>query len=96
MTNRAAERLSREASVQGFEGAAKALSIDWQKRLDGKQIERWGEKLGVTLTVERDAGVLKLQEGNPPPVDYQVTYTEQDIALGVDTVIAAAEAWLVE
>jgi hypothetical protein len=67
LTSHAAERLSREAAVQGFEGAAKALSIDWQKQLDGKQIERWGEKLGVALTVERDAGVLKLQEGKHPP-----------------------------
>lgn len=67
MTSHAAERLSREASVQGFEGAGRALSIDWHRQLDGKQVQRWSEKLGVTLTVERDAGVLQLQEGKHPP-----------------------------
>lgn len=53
--------------MQGFEAASRALSIDWHRDLDGKQVQRWGEKLGVTLTVERDAGVLQLQEGKHPP-----------------------------
>jgi hypothetical protein len=64
---RAAERLSREASVQGFDNAGRALSIDWQRKLDGKQVQRWSEKLGATLTVDRDRDVLKLQEGQHPP-----------------------------
>lgn len=67
LSSQAAERLSREASVQGFDGAAKALSIDWHRDLDGKQIQRWSEKLGATLTGARDRSVLKLQEGKHPP-----------------------------
>lgn len=53
--------------MQGFDVAAKALSIDWHRRMHGKQVERWSEKLGITLGVERDARVLKLQEGQHPP-----------------------------
>ena len=52
--------------MQGFENAGKALSIDWQRDLDGKQVQRWSEKLGATLSGERDGDVLKLQEGQHP------------------------------
>lgn len=81
LTTRAAERLAREASVQGFDNAAKALSIDWQRDLDGKQIQRWSEKLGLTLRCERDHQVLKLQEGHHPPdlpADPQLLVIEVD------------------
>jgi len=67
LTSRAAERLSREASVQGFDGASRALSMDWHRDLDGKQVQRWSEKLGATLAGERDGQVLRLQEGQHPP-----------------------------
>jgi hypothetical protein len=67
LTPRAAERLSREAAVQGFDNAGQALSIDWHRDIDGKQVERWSQKLGATLTAERDRDVLKLQEGQHPP-----------------------------
>jgi hypothetical protein len=67
LTSRASERLSREASVQGFDGAGKALSIDWHRELHGKQVQRWGEALGLGVAVERDRKVLKLQEGQHPP-----------------------------
>src|SRR5581483_3601917 len=56
-----------EASVQGFDNAGRALSIDWQRNLDGKQVERWSEKLGAGVTCRRDQEVLKLQEGQHPP-----------------------------
>lgn len=41
--------------------------MDWHRDVDGKQVQRWSEKLGATLTSERDAAVLKLQEGHHPP-----------------------------
>jgi hypothetical protein len=53
--------------VQGFDNAAKALSIDWQRDVDGKQVQRWSEKLGMTVRCGRDQQVLKLQEGHHPP-----------------------------
>ena len=43
------------------------MSIDWHRDLDGKQVQRWSEKLGAALTCERDGAVLKLQEGRHPP-----------------------------
>ncbi len=35
-----------------------------------------------------------LLEGAPPAVDVAVALSEEDIGLGVDTVIAAAEDWI--
>jgi hypothetical protein len=67
LTPRAAERLSREASVQSFDNAARALKTDWcMEQLDGKQVERWGEALGETLVRQRDAEVLRYREGHRP------------------------------
>lgn len=37
------------------------------RNLDGKQVQRWSEKLGARLTAERDREVLGLQEGRHPP-----------------------------
>jgi hypothetical protein len=68
LTPRAAERLARESAVQPFDNAARALCIDWcMESLDGKQVQRWGEALGASLVVERDAQVLAYQEGRRPP-----------------------------
>jgi hypothetical protein len=81
LTSRAAERLSREASVQAFENAAKALSIDWQRNLDGKQVQRWAEKLGGSITAEREGQVLGLEQGRHPPelpADPQLLVIEVD------------------
>lgn len=67
LSHRAAERLSREASVQSFGNAAKGLSIDWNRELDGKQVQRWAEALGRSATAQRDAEVLALEQGRHPP-----------------------------
>jgi hypothetical protein len=68
LTPRAAERLAREAAVQPFDNAARALSIDWaMERLDGKQVQRWGEAMGRVLVARRDAEVLAYREGRRPP-----------------------------
>jgi hypothetical protein len=68
LTPRAAERLSREAAVQAFDNAARALSIDWcmESSLDGKQVQRWSEALGRTMVRRRDAEVLAYEEGRRP------------------------------
>jgi len=67
LTPRAAERLAREAAVQSFDNAARALCIDWcLEGLDGKQVQRWGEALGRVLVAERDAEVLAYREGRRP------------------------------
>jgi hypothetical protein len=67
LTSRAAERLAREASTQKFDRAASALTIDWGLPLDGKQIQRWSEKLGQRVVAERQLEVAAYERGHRPP-----------------------------
>lgn len=71
LTAKAAERVAREASLQSFDNAARSLRIDWDlASLDGKQVQRWGEALGSSLTRRRDREVQRRREGvrpEPPP-----------------------------
>jgi hypothetical protein len=66
LTAKAAERLARESAIQTFAPAARALSIDWQVNLDGKQIQRWAEALGKTLRSKQAEAVEALKQGHHP------------------------------
>jgi len=67
LTPRAAERVAREAAVQSFDNAARALCIDWRlESLDGKQVQRWSEALGASVVKKRDAQVRAADEGQRP------------------------------
>lgn len=66
LTPRAAERVAREAAVQTFDPAARALGLDWGISLDGKQVQRWGEALGRRVQAERAAEVQAYARGRPP------------------------------
>jgi len=66
LTPRAAERVAREASTQMFDRAAAALKADWGVELDGKQIQRWSEKLGERVVGERRLAVAAYQRGHRP------------------------------
>lgn len=67
LTPRAAERLAREAAVQSFEPAARALVRDWSlTRLEAKQLQRWAEALGRSAQRRRDRQVRAYQEGRRP------------------------------
>lgn len=66
LTPRAAERVCREAAQKSFDEAARSLEIDWQASWDGKQIQRWAEAFGDRMVRERDAEVLKYQQGLRP------------------------------
>ena len=44
-------------SGQAFDQAALALNEDWGTHLDGKQIQRWSEAIGRSLTAARNAEV---------------------------------------
>jgi hypothetical protein len=75
LTPRAAERLSREASVQAFEPAARALEKDWGMPLDGKQVQRWSQAIGQSLVRRRHKEVRAYEQGQrpePPPNAPQV------------------------
>jgi hypothetical protein len=67
LTPRAAERVSREAAVQSFDNAARALTTDWSlESLDGKQVQRWAEASGAASVRGRDREVLRSREGVRP------------------------------
>jgi hypothetical protein len=66
LTPRAAERVCREAAQKSFDEASRSLQIDWQVNWDGKQVQRWAEAFGDRMVRERDAEVLKYQQGIRP------------------------------
>jgi hypothetical protein len=66
LTGRAARRIAREGALQSFDQAALALNEDWGTSLDGKQVQRWSEAMGRSLTAARDAEVLADERGQPP------------------------------
>jgi len=66
LTPRAARRVAREGSLHSFDQAALALNEDWGTHLDGKQIQRWAEAIGRTITSARDAEVRAFEQGIRP------------------------------
>jgi hypothetical protein len=65
--------MAREGASHPFDRAASALNEDWGSHLDGKQVQRWSEALGRTVTAARDAEVRAHEQGrllsgpaNPP------------------------------
>ena len=44
-----------------------ALNEDWGAHLDGKQVQRWSQAMGRTVTLARDAEVRALEQGRRPP-----------------------------
>ena len=66
LTPRAARRVAREGALQSFDQAALALNEDWGTHLDGKQIQRWAEQLGQTVSAALDAEVLAFEQGRRP------------------------------
>jgi hypothetical protein len=81
LTPRAAERLAREAAVQPFEAAAKALAMDWRMDLDGRQVQRWSQALGRSLVIHRDREVLQYHQGVRPE---GVANDPQLLVIGLD------------
>ena len=67
LTPRAAERLSRELTLQSDDLAARALNIDWGTELHGKQVKRWGDAIGQVLVRRHDKEVLDWESGHHPP-----------------------------
>jgi hypothetical protein len=60
-------RLAREAVCQSsFDNAARALNDDWGTSYDGKQIQRWAEKLGQTLVDHQAREVEACERGERP------------------------------
>ena len=55
-----------EDQVETSAQAALALNEDWGTHLDGKQIQRWAEAIGRTVTLTRDAEVHAFEQGIRP------------------------------
>ncbi len=53
LTPLAAERVAREAADRVFDAAARSLNLDWQTQWDGKQVQRWSERMGDRLVAAR-------------------------------------------
>ena len=66
LSPKAARRIAREAACQSFDNAAKALNEDWGTSYDGKQIQRWAEKLGQTLVEQQHKQVQACERGDRP------------------------------
>lgn len=66
LSPKAARRIAREAACQSFDNAARALNEDWGTSYDGKQIQRWAEKLGQTLVEHQQAQVQACERGDRP------------------------------
>jgi hypothetical protein len=57
LTPKALLRVSRECVEGSYDCAAAALNEDWGSRFDGRDLQRWTEKIGARLVRERDAQV---------------------------------------
>jgi len=67
--------------VQAFEGAAKALQIDWGMVLDSRQVQRWSRALGRSLVERRDREVRQYRQGIRPE---SVAHEPQLLVIGLD------------
>ena len=75
LSPKAAEKVAREAAVQSFDNAARSISIDWNVPVDGKQVQRWSEKLGRRVVRQRQEELAAYERGerqvckqNDPPL----------------------------
>ena len=66
LTPLAAERVAREATDRVFDDAARSLNLDWQTELDGKQVQRWSQRIGDRLIAARDQEIRLEQRGVHP------------------------------
>jgi hypothetical protein len=66
LSPQAAKRLSREATVQAFAAAARALAEDWGVAVHGKQVQRWAEALGQRVVDQRRRQLQAMRQGQPP------------------------------
>ncbi len=67
LSPKAAEKVAREAAVQSFDNAGRSLGIDWGVTLDGKQVQRWSEKLGQQVVELRQKEVEAYERGQRQP-----------------------------
>ena len=67
LTPRALRRVSRDCAEKTYDVAAAGLNEDWGSTWDGRDLQRWAQKVGGRLEAERAAEVLAYQCGQQPP-----------------------------
>jgi hypothetical protein len=66
LTPKAAERVAREGATGVFDAAARALNTDLGTHYDGKQVQRWSEKIGRQVLECRDREAAAYPRGQRP------------------------------
>lgn len=66
LSSKAAQRVAREATVQTYDPAARALNEDWGTHYDGTQMRRWALKLGQKVVDLQAAEVVAYEQGQRP------------------------------
>jgi hypothetical protein len=66
LSTHAAERVVIEAVTGAFDTAATKLNHDWGTTLDGKQVQRWSERIGDGAVRRRDHAVQRMHKGMLP------------------------------
>ena len=81
LSPKAAEKVAREAATQSFDNAARSIGIDWGCSMDGKQVQRWAEKLGDRVVAQRQKEIEAHERGEHPACkenDPQLLVIEMD------------------
>lgn len=67
LSTHAAEKVVIETATGAFDTAALKLNRDWGTTLDGKQIQRWSERIGTHGVQRREAALVALEKKNVLP-----------------------------
>lgn len=67
LTPKAAEKVAREAATRSYDEAARSLSLDWGRELDGKQVQRWAIVMGEEVLRMQQKQLQDLKQGKLPP-----------------------------
>lgn len=67
LSTHAAEKVVIEAATGAFDTAACKLNHDWNTTLDGKQVQRWSERIGAHAVARREEALKLLEKKNVLP-----------------------------
>jgi hypothetical protein len=59
--------VAREAATRSYDEAARSLSLDWGRELDGKQVQRWADQMGQEVLRMQQHQLQDLKAGKLPP-----------------------------
>jgi hypothetical protein len=67
LSTHAAEKIVIESATGAFDTAALKLNLDWGTTLDGKQVQRWSERIGDHAVDRREQQLQELEQDNILP-----------------------------